>query len=384
MHNHEIFEPPALRQVTLRVAKLNGVNLGQGVCLLPSPEIILEAANTAVHKGFNTYAPPQGVESLRIAIAKRLNSFNKIPYETENVLVTAGSTGALEVISETLLHAGDEVVLFRPFYPYHYKMFARKGVKINFVDLKYPDWSFNPDEFTRAITPNTKLVLINTPHNPTGKVFTESELQFIGGHCVKQNIPVISDEVYEYMTYDGRKHISMASLPGFQDAVLTVGSYSKTFAITGWRIGYLAAPLAMVNNFRTLNDQIYVCAPTPLQHAVAKGIEELPVSYYENRLAEYASKRAYLHEALISAGFTALKPQGSYYMLAGTSEKFPGLTSEQVSDLLIDKAHLGAVPASDFLGSVVKGDAKRSNFLRFCYAVPDETLVRARENLSKL
>ncbi len=186
------------------------------------------------------------------------------------------------------------------------------------------------------------------------------------------------------MTYDGRNHVSMAALPGLQDHVITVGSYSKTFAITGWRIGYLAAPLAMVNNFRTLNDQIYVCAPTPLQHAVATGIEQLPSSYYENRLAEYASKRAYLHEALTESGFTALKPQGAYYMLAGTSEKFAGLTSEQVSDVLIDKAHLGAVPASDFLGSVVKGDATRSNFLRFCYAVPDETLVRARESLARL
>ncbi|MBL0062576.1 MAG: pyridoxal phosphate-dependent aminotransferase [bacterium] len=384
MSYQEIFEPPALREVTLRVAKLNGVNLGQGVCLLPSPEIILDAANTAVHKGFNTYAPPQGIESLRVAIAKRLSAYNKIVCETENVLVTAGSTGALEVISETLLQAGDEVVLFRPFYPYHSKMFARKGVKINFVELKYPDWNFDPDELARAITPNTKLVLVNTPHNPTGKVFTESELQFIGDLCVKHNIPVISDEVYEYMTYDGRKHISLASLPGLQDIVLTVGSYSKTFAITGWRIGYLAAPLSMINNFRTLNDQIYVCAPTPLQHAVAKGIEELPDSYYENRLAEYASKRAYLHEALSSAGFNALKPQGAYYMLAGTSENFPGLTSEQVSDLLIDKAHLGAVPASDFLGSVVKGDTKRSNFLRFCYAVSDETLERAKQNLAKI
>lgn len=384
MNYQEIFEPPALREITLRVAKLNGVNLGQGVCLLPTPELVLEGANIAVHNGQNTYAPPQGVEPLRTAIAQRLNSFNKIPYETENVLVTAGSTGALEVVSETLLHAGDEVVLFRPFYPYHYKMFTRKGVNLKFVDLKYPNWDFNPDEFARAITPNTKLVLVNTPHNPTGKVFTEGELQFIGGHCAKHNIPVISDEVYEYMTYDGRKHVSMASLPGLQDIVLTVGSYSKTFAITGWRIGYLAAPFAMVNNFRTLNDQIYVCAPTPLQHAVAKGINEIPYSYYENRLAEYASKRAYLYEALSSAGFNALKPQGAYYMLAGTSERFPGLTSEQVTDVLIEKAHLGAVPASDFLGSEVKGDATRSNFLRFCYAVSDETLERAKQNLANL
>lgn len=384
MQSPEIFEPPALREITLRVAKLNGVNLGQGVCLLPTPELILDAANAAVHKGQNTYAPPQGVEPLRVAIAKRLNAYNKIPYETENVLVTAGSTGALEVVSETLLQTGDEVVLFRPFYPYHVKMFTRKGLNIKYVDLKYPDWNFDQEEFARAISPRTKLVLVNTPHNPTGKVFTKAELQAIGEVCLQHNIPVISDEVYEYMTYDGREHVSMASLPGLKDIVLTVGSYSKTFAITGWRIGYLAAPLSMTNKFRTLNDQVYVCAPTPLQHAVAMGIEEIPASYYENRLAEYASKRAYLYEALSSAGFNALKPQGAYYMLAGTSEKFPGKTSEQVTDILIEKAHLGAVPATDFLGSTVKGDAKRSNFLRFCYAVSDETLERAKQNLAKL
>ncbi|NUO20072.1 pyridoxal phosphate-dependent aminotransferase [bacterium] len=381
MNSHEIFEAPALREITLRVAQLNGVNLGQGVCLLPTPDLVLDAANRAIQSGLNTYAPPQGIEPLRVALSNRLNRCNSILCKPDNVIVCAGSTGALEVISETMLRKGDEVVLFRPYYPYHYKMFIRKGVTIRFVELNFPDWNFDREDFARAVTAKTKLVLVNTPHNPTGKVFSRDELNFIGEVCQRHNVPVISDEVYEYMTYDGRAHVSMAALPALAERVITVGSYSKTFAITGWRIGYIAAQPELAAKFRTINDQMYVCAPTPLQHAVAAGINELPDTYYSNRLAEYASKRDFLYEALKNAGFTALKPEGSYYMLAGTSGRFPGLTSEQVSGILIDKAHLGAVPASDFLGGEVRNNPDRSNFLRFCFAVPDATLERAAGSL---
>ncbi len=385
MNHHDHFEPPALREITLKVAKFSdGVNLGQGVCLLPVPPEVLDAAIHAISSGKNTYAPPQGVEPLRQALAARLREYNKIPLETNNLLVCAGSTGSLEVISEVLLEPGDEVISFKPFYPYHHMMLKRKQIEIRYVDLKFPTWDFDISQVEAAITPRTKFILVNTPQNPTGKVFSRTELEAIAKLCIKHKVLCVTDEVYEYMTYDGHEHVSMASLPGMLDLTLTMGSYSKTFAITGWRIGYLAAPAALVQKLRTLNDQIYVCAPTPLQHAVGEGIRSLSDDYYTTRLNEYKSKRAQLHAALNKVGFDALLPQGAYYMLAGTASRFPGMTSEQVTDVLIEKAHLGAVPASDFLGREVRGDAKRSNFLRFCYAVPDETIDRAAENLDRL
>jgi aminotransferase len=382
INSHLDFTPPALRDVSAKVAKVGGINLGQGVCQMPVPPLVSGAARTAIDLGHNLYSPAQGVPALRDALSERLNSFNAIPCSADNIIVTTGATGAFEAICSVFLKAGDEVVTFIPFYPYHRNPLVKMGVTVRYVKLSGPEWNFDPAELAAACTDRTKFILVNTPNNPTGKVFTRSELETIARLSKERDIFCVTDEVYEYMTYDDRKHISMASLPGMFERTITMGSYSKTFAVTGWRVGYLLAPLPVVDPLKTLFDQIYVCSPTPLQHGVAAGIEGLGQEYYDWLHAEFSRKRDLMKRALLGAGIEPVVPQGAYYMLGRIEKRFPGLSSEEAVEVMIAKAGVGAVPASDFLGPEVKGDATRSNFLRFCYAVPDERIVEAGQRLA--
>lgn len=375
---------PALRAISLKVAAVQGINLGQGVCFLPTPELLIERAHEAARAGHNRYSPAQGIPELRSALAARLRSQNGLGCSDDEVLVTLGATGAFEAICSALLDPGDEVINFVPFYPYHRNTLQRSRAISRYVTLHQPDWKFDPEELRRAFNPRTKFILLTTPHNPTGKVFTRSELELIASLCQEHNVPCVTDETYEHMTYDGHEHISMATLPGMAERTITMGSYSKTFAITGWRIGFIVSPANIVELLRNINDQLFVCAPTPLQHAVAAGIRELPDSYYSTRLAEYEHKRKLMDQALSNIGLHSYAPQGAYYTVADVREAFPGIASEEVADLLVEKAGVGAVPASDFLGPEVKGDPQRSTFLRFCFACPDEQILAAGERLSKL
>jgi aminotransferase len=194
----------------------------------------------------------------------------------------------------------------------------------------------------------------------------------------------VADEVYEYLTYDNREHVSIGSLPGLADSVITLGSYSKTFSVTGWRIGYIVAPMSLVNQLRTVSDQLYVCAPTPLQHATFRALTDLPASYYEDMRTMYHTKRALMATALSNAGFEFQQPEGAYYILTSTHHNFPGQTAGEVLDKMIAKCGIGAVPTVDFVGPEVVGDKSRDHLLRFCFSVPDEVLLEAGKRLSQL
>lgn len=378
-------EPPALRQVGLKLAKIDGINLAQGLCLLPTPKIVKEAAQDAIRNGHNMYGPAQGMPELRKAITQRLKTFNKLTEVTEeNVLVTPGSTGAFEAFCACFLEKGDEILSFIPFYPYHRNTLHRLGVKTNYVKFEGTELSFDAQAIRAAITPKTKAFLIVNPNNPTGKVFTREELQVIADICIQRDIICITDEVYEYMTYDGRSHISIASLPGMFERTITMSSYSKTFAVTGWRVGFLVASTSVIDALRIAADSIYVCGPTPLQLGVAHGISHLGAEYYTELLATYSKKRTIMLKGLEAAGLTPIKPQGAYFILASTKDRFPGKTSEAVVDILLEKARVGAVPATDFVGIECKGDPNRSNFLRFSFGVADELLEEAAHRLSKM
>lgn len=379
---HRHFASPLLRQVGFEIARVRGVNLAQGLCIMPVPSLVKEAACEAIAQGRNLYAAAQGVEELRNALVSRLERFNRIRVTSDQVLVTTGSTGAFEIVCESFLREGDEVVTFIPFYPYHRNTLARRQVAVKYVELARSDWSFDRDSFISAIGPKTKFVLLTNPHNPTGKVFSREELEFIGRACRERGIFCVTDEVYEYMTYDGRTHISMAALPQMADHTITMSSYSKTFAITGWRIGFLAAPQIVSETLKTVADQMFVCPPTPLQHAVGVGVRELGDAYYGELLANYHDKRAVLSSALTGAGLAHTPPHGAYYIVADTSQRFPGKTSEEVVSLMIEQCGVGGVPASDFLGPEVMKNPKRSNFIRLSYAVPDEMLQDAATRLA--
>ncbi len=381
---HLNFTPSALREITIRVDKVNGINLGQGVCLLPVPELVREAARRAITDGLNRYSPAYGIPELRECMAHKLNEYNRIPCHYNNVIVSAGSSGAFEVVCSTFLSKGDEIILFTPFYPYHNNVPVRKGAVVKTVPLIPPNWSFDVDKLDQAISPRTKFILICTPGNPSGKVFSAEELSSIAHLCIKHNVCCLTDEVYEHMTYDGHVHTSMASLPGMFERTITMGSYSKTFAVTGWRVGYLCAPQSVIKELNCLQDQVYVCAPTPFQHAVAAGIKGLDQAYYDDLKATYTKKRALTRQALVAAGLVPIIPQGAYYMIGDISKRFPNTSADEVLDLLIDQARVGAIPASEFIGRQFKDDPDKNHFFRFSYSVPDEVLMQAGENLAKL
>jgi aminotransferase len=387
--NHHEAQQPWLRQVTLKVAEKGGINLSQGTCLLPTPKAVIEGANEAMMRGENRYSPADGIPRLRQAILKKLRSFNNIPCDIENVAVTTGSTGALESICSSFLEKDDEVILFDPSYPYHRNVIKRYGGIVRPIELSIPDWSFSLDDLSRAINSRTKFVLLCNPANPTGKVFSLTEQRAIGEMCIERGIFCVSDEVYEHITFDGRQHISMASIPGLSGNTITIGSFSKTFAITGWRLGYLCSPKSIFPILRAASDQVYICPPTPLQHGVANGLENLGPEYYAEQLETYHRKRDLLCGALEEAGMDVICPQGAYYVIASTAKRFPGRSSEAVAiqSLIEDQPQgraIGAVPANDFLTEIGQIQLPESRFLRFCFAMPDDMLEAAAVILREL
>ena len=376
------FTPPTLREVSLRVAKVGGINLGQGTSQIPTPPEVIKGAQEAIGEGLNRYCPAQGIAELLKAFVKKLSDFNHISVETNQVLITAGATGAFETVVQALVVPGDEVIMFRPFYPYHRNAVLRNRGVVKVCELHSPNWEFSKDEFEKCFTPKTKLVVITTPNNPTGKVFTRAELERIGNAAKERGVWCVVDEVYEYLTYDGRKHVSLGSIPGMENSTITMGSFSKTYSITGWRVGYLSAPAKIMPQLIAISDQLYVCAPTPFQHSIARSLVGLPSSYYEDMRQAYEHKRGVTATMLRNAGFEFSLPEGAYYFLVSTRQRFPKLTATEVLDLMISKAGIGAVPTIDFVGPEGIRDKSNDHLLRFCFSVPDDVLAEAAKKLA--
>lgn len=368
-----------IRVMTIECEKVNGINLAQGVCDLGVPEPVARGAKEAMDKGFNSYTRYDGLSELRQAIARKMKSFNNIEADPESeITVSAGSTGALYCAALALLDAGDEVILFEPYYGYHVNTFLAVGVVPTYVKMQPPDWTFNPDDLEKAVTSKTKGIIICTPSNPCGKVFTLQELKCIAEFANKHDIFVFTDEIYEYFTYDNRIHISPGSLPEITDRTITISGYSKTYSITGWRIGYSVARKKWADMIGYVNDLIYVCAPAPLQIGVAIGINELPLSYYKNLRDEFVTKRDMLCETLERVGLTPYIPQGAYYILADVS-RLLGKTSKAKAMYLLDKTGVASVPGEAFYH-----DQHGENIVRFCYAKTDPELAAACRRLEKL
>lgn len=374
------FTLPALRQVTIAVQKVGGVNLSQGTCQLPVPELVQQAACDAIKEGINRYTNSKGLDSLRGALSTKLKSFNKIQASDpdKNLIVTCGATGAFEGVCATLLNPGDEVVLFEPYYPYHMQTLKRHNAKITAIPLNAPDWKLDTAALKKAVTAKTKFILINTPLNPTGKVFSKEELLEIRDITAPFNTLLVTDEIYEYMVFDGLKHVSAASLPGLEDRVITMGGYSKTFAITGWRIGYIVAPEPLVSSIAQIVDAIYVCPPAPLQEAVARGITGLGDEFFSDIAKKYQQKRDRFSASLEKVGIKPLPIQGAYYIVASFEDKDSKLSSNEFVYKMIDKVGVGSVPANDFVR-----DPSNSKWVRFCISVEDSVLDEAIERMSK-
>lgn len=375
-------QPPALRQITLEVQKINGVNLGQGTCQLPPPPYIIEEAHKAALEGINRYTNPRGLLSLREAVARKLSIHNGLVADPETeVLISCGATGAFEAVCATLINPGDEVAIFEPTYPYHIQAVKRHGAKINYVPLRLEGdrWVFDPEDFRKAITPKTRFALVNTPGNPSGKVFTREELETISEILAPTNTMLVTDEIYEYMVFDGRKHLSPATLPSLRDRTITIGGYSKTFSITGWRIGYAVAPAELATPMSNVMDRVYVCAPAPLQEGVARGVDHFGTPFYEELNAKYEKKRNFFGAALRDIGLHPMMPEGAYYMLVRFDELMPGMSSWDFARRLVEKCGVGAVPAEDFVR-----DPSKAPWVRFCLAVEDSVLEDALQRMQAL
>ncbi|NOT96356.1 MAG: pyridoxal phosphate-dependent aminotransferase [Nitrospira sp.] len=368
-----------IRAMTQACVQANGLNMAQGVCDTPAPAVVIRAAAQAMERGKNVYSRFDGLPELRQAIAKKLAQYNGIVADPEtDITVSAGATGAFHSACLALLTPGDEVILFEPYYQYHISaLLAVEAVPV-MVKMQAPDWTFSVAEVERAITPRTKAIIVNSPGNPSGKVFSRQEMESIAAIAQQHDLFVFTDEIYEYFLYDGRTHVSLATLPGMADRTITIGGYSKTFSITGWRIGYSVAAARWAQAIGAMNDLLYVCAPTPLQAGVAVGIQELPDSFYLDQARDYQRKRDRFCQALAKAGLTPSIPQGAYYVLADAS-RLPGITGKDRAMHLLDRIGLAGVPGEAFFSG-----AEGKQFLRFSYAKTDADIDEACSRIAKL
>jgi aminotransferase len=367
-----------IRNMTLECNRVCGINLAQGVCDMDVPEVVVDAAYGAMQAGTNAYTRYDGLPVLRQAIARKFADFNSADVSAEgNVVVSAGATGAFYSAAMALLDPGDEVILLEPFYQYHLNTILALGAVSKYVEMRPPSWKIDEEELKACVTPRTKAIVVNTPGNPSGKVFSREEMDLLADVCLENDLFLFSDEIYEYFVYDGRRHVSAISLDKLREHAIVVSGYSKTFNITGWRIGYCVCDARWAQMIGYVSDLVYVCAPAPLQVAVAKGIAELPPSYYEGIAAEHERKRGIIVSALRDAGLEPHVPQGSYYVLADVSS-IRGRTSKERAVEILRSTGVASVPGSAFYAAGGEGLA------RFCYAKKEAVLQDACRRLRTL
>jgi aminotransferase len=368
----------ALTEVISRVP--GGINLGQGVCDLETPAPLVEGAVESIRGADRqTYTHYSGLPDLKRAIRAKLARDNGLKVDEDEVMVASGSSGAMYAAALALLDPGDEVVLFEPFYSYHYSTLKLLGLVPVPVPLGRDDLALDVAALRAGIGARTRAMIVNTPANPSGKVFTRTELESIASLLADTGVSVFTDEVYEYLCYDGREHVSPATIEGLANRTITIGSFSKTFSITGWRIGYLAGPRAAVELAGRVFDQIAVCAARPLQRGVARGLDDLETSFYVRLREAYERKRDRFCEALGRAGFDVAPPQGAYYVLAGYRDVLGDVNPYDAAMTLIERAGINSVPGDVFYA---RPDGVRS--IRFHFAVDDEVLDSVCARLESL
>ena len=351
-----------IRRYSAICAAVGGVNLSQGVCDQPAPDAVKEAAKQAIDDDHAIYTNLRGIIELRQAVAEKMRKFNGIECDPETeIAVNVGSAGSFACAALSTLNPGDECIVFSPFYSYHVNLLELIGAKVRYVDLHPPDWSYKQADLEAAFNERTKVILVCTPNNPTGKVYSESELRAIAELANRHNVWIATDEIYEYITY-GRPHISIGSFPEVQDRTLTISGASKTYAVTGWRVGYTIGPSEIIDRIAVVSDLLYICAPAPLQHGIVAGLN-LPESYYQQMRADYLAKRELLVDTLNEIGFTPHVPEGSYYLLASFENgRWPSATA--ATEAILERVGVATVPGSAFYRRPADGE----NQLRFCYA----------------
>ncbi|WNB74408.1 pyridoxal phosphate-dependent aminotransferase [Methylomonas koyamae] len=373
----ENLHPSDIRLMTKACERVGGINLGQGLGDLLAPALVRDAAIQAIQDGQNTYTASEGIAPLRQAIARKLKHDNGLAVDAEaEIVISAGTTGAFAATLTALFNPGDGVLLLEPYYGYHLNTLLLKGLEPQFLTLAPPAFGLEESALDAAIKPNTRALVICTPSNPSGKLFSGEELAIVERIARKHNLLVISDEIYEYITYDGRRHISPASIPGLAERTVSIMGFSKTFSITGWRLGYAVAKPDLAEAINLVNDLLYVCAPSPLQHGVAAGLNA-PPDYFEKLRNEYQRKRDIICDGLAAAGMAPFIPQGAYYVLADIAH-FGYPDAKTAALALLEQTGVASVPGSAFYQGR-EGDG----LVRFCFAKDDQTLHEAVRRLGK-
>jgi aminotransferase len=391
----EHFTESVIRDMTRQAMLYDAVNLAQGFPDFPAPAEIKRAAQEAIAADVNQYAITWGAKSLRNAIARQMRERQGIEVDPEKeIVVCCGSTEAMIATLLAVCNKGDEVVVFEPFYENYGPDSILSGAKPRFVRLRPPavshggpsgcEWTFDPQELREAFQHKagsqhqTKAIIVNTPNNPTGKVFTRKELELIRDLCVEYNVLAITDEIYEHILYEGSEHISLARLEGMRERTITINGLSKSYSVTGWRVGWAVAPAAITNAIRKVHDFLTVGAPAPLQEAGAAALG-LPASYYSELATRYKTRRDHLIPALEKAGFKCYPPRGAYYVMTDISG-FGFANDVEFASYLVKEVGIACVPGSSFYKHAKDG----SQQVRFAFCKKPETLDEAALRLEKV
>jgi aspartate/methionine/tyrosine aminotransferase len=377
------FTESVIREMTRVVSQHGGINLAQGMPDFPPPPEVVAAAHRALDGDFHQYAITWGAESLRQAIADKYRKFYGMELEPDrHVTVCCGSTETMLSTLLAVLDPGDEVVIFEPFYENYGPGCIIAGARPVFVPLEPPDFAFDPDRLRRAVSPRTRAIVFNSPNNPTGKVFSPAELQVIADLCQQHDLLAITDEIYEHIVFDGLGHTPIATLPGMADRTVTISGISKSYSVTGWRVGYAIAPPDISVGIRRAHDFVTVGAPHPLQEAAVTALT-LPDRYYAWLREMYQAKRDLLLRYVEKAGFVAYRPHGAYYILTDAAHFLAqhGLEDDTAFAMfLIKEVGVATVPGSSFYAHPELGRTK----IRFCFPKSDDVLRDAGERLLKL
>ncbi|MCG3155996.1 MAG: Methionine aminotransferase [bacterium] len=379
----ESFTESVIREMTRLTLLHGGVNLSQGFPDFPAPTAVKEAAVAAIRADINQYAITWGAAKLREAIAEKAARYNRLQVDpVKNVTVTCGSTEAMIATLLALINPGDEVIIFEPFYENYGPDALLAAAQPRFVKLHPPDWHFDEGELRRAFNRHTRAIIINTPNNPTGKIFSRHELEFIAGLCQTWDAFALTDEIYEHILYEGAAHLSLASLPGMAERTITINAISKTYSLTGWRVGWAIAPEKQTSAIRKVHDFLTVGAPAPLQEAAAVALR-FEEDYYRNLAALYQQKRDRLLGILQATGFECWIPQGAYYIMADAGRLMQKTGHRNDNDFarwMIREIGVAAVPGSSFYQRPEEGRTR----VRFCFCKKEETLAAAEARLRRL
>jgi aminotransferase len=370
------FTESVIREMTRLAVVHNAVNLAQGFPDFSAPEIIKEAARNAISSDMNQYTITWGAKPFRDAIANKYRNWYGLDYDPEReITVCCGATEGMIASLLAVTNPGDEVVVFEPYYENYGPDTLLCEAQRKLVRLRPPDWTFDPDELRGAFSPRTKAIILNTPNNPTGKVFTRPEMETIAALCQEFDALAITDEIYEHILYDGAQHIPIAVLPGMRERSIIINSMSKTYSVTGWRVGWVLAPADLTDSIRKVHDFLTVGAAAPLQAAGVVALN-LPAEYYSKLAGEYSGRRDTLLGFLDRVGFRCFRPSGAYYIMADI-EKFGFADDLSMARHMIEHCGVAAVPDSSFFSSLDEG----SQIIRFCFCKKYETLREAGDRL---